>query len=81
MHRISLKDVKSLPLLNQSISTINEMLTKGEISAYDLCQKCLNRIDKTVQLNAFITQTKQIAINQSIQSDKRFKSGKYYHFN
>jgi Asp-tRNA(Asn)/Glu-tRNA(Gln) amidotransferase A subunit family amidase len=81
MQRISLKDGKSLPLLNQSIKTINELLISGQLSAYDLCLKCLERIEKTKQLNAFITITKDIAINQSIESNKRFKNGIYFELN
>ena len=75
MQRIGLKDRKSLSLLSQSISSINQMLTSGEISASDLCRKCLQRIEKTKQLNAFITVTEEMAIKQSIESDKRYKSG------
>ncbi len=81
MQRISLKNAKSLPLLNQSIKTINELLISGQLSAYDLCLKCLERIEKTAQLNAFITITKDISINQSIESNKRFKNGIYFQFN
>ncbi len=81
MHRISLKESKSVPLLNQSISVINKMLIKGELSANELCEMCLKRIEKTKQLNAFITITKEKAIKQSFESDKRFKSGQYRYEN
>ena len=76
MQMIGVKDQKSWSLLSQSISSIHQMLISGQISAYDLCQKCVQRTEKTKQLNAFVNITKEIAIKQSIESDKRYKSGR-----
>ena len=76
MERIIVKELSSNRLLSQSISSINQMLISGQISAYDLCRKCLQRIQSTKPLNAFTNITDDIAIKGSIEADIRYKSGR-----
>ena len=66
---------KQLPLLNQSISNVHNLLRKGEIVPLDLAQACLQRINDTKVLNAFITLPEELTLQQAKQSNQRFLNG------
>lgn len=76
MERIVAKELSSNRLLSQSISSIHQKLISGQISAYDLCQKCLQRIQRTKPLNAFTNITEEIAVKTSVEADNRYKIGR-----
>lgn len=66
---------KQLPLLNQSISSVNRLLQNGELSSVDLAKACLQRIKDTSVLNAFITLPEDVALQQASASAERFSKG------
>ena len=71
---------KQLPLLNQSIINVHRLLQNGEITSVDLAKACLQRINDTRVLNAFVSIDDQLSLQQASHSEQRFKNGllKYY---
>jgi aspartyl-tRNA(Asn)/glutamyl-tRNA(Gln) amidotransferase subunit A len=63
-----------LELKKQSISSIRNRISAREISAVELCQASLNRIDNLSDLNAFITLTPDTALAQARQIDRAAES-------
>ena len=62
-------------LHNHSLLQVAKQLKNSNITASELCQASLKRIEKTKTLNAFITVTKDIAYEQARESDNRFTKG------
>ncbi|KAM6972914.1 glutamyl-tRNA(Gln) amidotransferase subunit A, mitochondrial [Aplochiton taeniatus] len=62
-------------MLSLSIREISLALREGRISPTELCRKCLNRIKKTHHLNAYITVTEELAIEQAQEAESRFNRG------
>ncbi|MFW5875002.1 MAG: Asp-tRNA(Asn)/Glu-tRNA(Gln) amidotransferase subunit GatA [bacterium] len=66
----------SVDLCGLSIYKAREMLHTGEISSVDLTEAILERIrTKEPEINAFITITEQLALNQAQQADKAIANG------
>ena len=63
-------------LVNLKISEALDLLNKGEISSEDLTRAHIEEMGKARVLNAFITETPEIALAQAKESDARRKSGK-----
>lgn len=52
-------------------------LRDGSITAKDLCEKCIERLNKTQQLNAFITETVDVSRDSAAGTDKRRHKSNY----
>ncbi|KAJ8333201.1 hypothetical protein SKAU_G00420970 [Synaphobranchus kaupii] len=62
-------------MLRLTIREVSQAFREGRISPSELCQKCLNRIKKTRNLNAYITVTEEQAVEQARAADERFQRG------
>lgn len=62
-------------LIKLTIAKALEMLRKREFSALDLAHAHFAQIKKYKDLNAYVMETEDIAINMANESDKRIKSG------
>ncbi|CAL1284258.1 unnamed protein product [Larinioides sclopetarius] len=60
-------------LLNQSINKVSQLIKNKTLSVTELCSICLERINKTKDLNVFITITENIAVEQSAWVQKRLE--------
>lgn len=63
-------------LVNLTISEALDLLNKGEISSVDLTKAHLEEMAKGRMLNAYITETPELALAQAKESDERRQSGK-----
>lgn len=63
-------------LVNLTISEALEKLNKGEVSSVELTKAHLSEMEKGRILNAFITETPELALAQAKESDDRRKAGK-----
>ena len=63
-------------LVNLKISEALDLLNKGEISSEELTRAHIEEMGKARVLNAFITETPELALAQAKESDERRKSGK-----
>ncbi len=54
---------------------VRNSLKKGEFSAVELAKSYIQAMEKNRDLNAFITETSEIALKQAEESDKRIKAG------
>ncbi|XP_055027358.2 glutamyl-tRNA(Gln) amidotransferase subunit A, mitochondrial [Misgurnus anguillicaudatus] len=63
-------------MLSLSIREVSQALKEGRVSATELCKKCINQIQRTKSLNAYITITEEQAIEQAQQADNRLRNGK-----
>lgn len=50
-------------------------LKEGRLSATELCRKCINQIQRTRFLNAYITITEEQAMEQAQRADDRLRTG------
>jgi aspartyl-tRNA(Asn)/glutamyl-tRNA(Gln) amidotransferase subunit A len=67
---------KTMALCDQHASELAGMLRKGEISASELVQSVFERIDEREKtVNAFITETRELAYRQAEEADKKIKKG------
>ncbi|KAG7272577.1 hypothetical protein CRUP_024366 [Coryphaenoides rupestris] len=57
------------------ICQVSSALREGKVSPTELCRKCLNRIKKTLHLNAYITVTEELALKQAEQAEIRLLQG------
>jgi aspartyl-tRNA(Asn)/glutamyl-tRNA(Gln) amidotransferase subunit A len=65
-----------MELYNKPIHELQSLLTKGEISAVELCKSVFQRIDQVEpQIEAFITQNRAQALMQAQEADKRLATG------
>jgi aspartyl-tRNA(Asn)/glutamyl-tRNA(Gln) amidotransferase subunit A len=64
-----------LELRKQSISSIRDQISARQISAVELCQTALQRIETLSDLNAFITVTPETALAQAREIDRAAESG------
>ncbi|XP_045918564.1 glutamyl-tRNA(Gln) amidotransferase subunit A, mitochondrial [Micropterus dolomieu] len=62
-------------MLNLTIREVSLALREGRISPTELCRKCLNRIEKTRHLNAYITVTEELALTQAQEAETRLLRG------
>ncbi|MCK5295725.1 MAG: Asp-tRNA(Asn)/Glu-tRNA(Gln) amidotransferase subunit GatA [Alphaproteobacteria bacterium] len=63
-------------LTDITISKARDGLEKGEFSAVELTKAHIEAMEKTKYMNAFITETPELALKQAEKSDKRIKEGK-----
>lgn len=63
-------------LVNLTISEALEKLNKGEISSVDLTRAHIEEMAKGRVLNAYITETPELALEQAKQSDERRSAGR-----
>lgn len=63
-------------LINLTISEALESLNKGEISSVDLTRAHIEEMAKGRVLNAYITETPELALEQAKQSDERRSAGR-----
>ncbi len=63
-------------LTHQSLASALEGLEKGDFTSVELTQAHISAIEATRDLNAFITETPEIALKQAANSDERRASGK-----
>ncbi len=65
-----------MELCDRSAIQLAEMLRKGEISSREITESVFRRIDEREEtLNAFITTTPELAMEQALQADRRFQQG------
>ena len=65
-----------MELCDKSAVELSGLLKKREISARELIESVFKRIDKKeASINAYITQTRDIALKQADEADKRFADG------
>uniref|UniRef100_A0A4W4H6N5 Glutamyl-tRNA(Gln) amidotransferase subunit A, mitochondrial n=1 Tax=Electrophorus electricus TaxID=8005 RepID=A0A4W4H6N5_ELEEL len=55
---------------------VSAALRDGRMSATQLCRTCLDRIQETRCLNAYITVTEDLAMRQALEADGRLSMGK-----
>ncbi|HEY49523.1 MAG TPA: Asp-tRNA(Asn)/Glu-tRNA(Gln) amidotransferase subunit GatA [Dehalococcoidia bacterium] len=61
-----------------SIHEAHELLAKGEVSSVELTEAALQRIDEVEEkLRAFVTVTRELALEQARHADERIKSGEF----
>ncbi|MBN3311100.1 GATA amidotransferase, partial [Amia calva] len=58
-----------------SVFQVSLALREGKISPKQLCQRCLDFVKKTRFLNAYITVTEDLALEQAEKAEKRFTRG------
>ena len=63
-------------LVNLTIAEALDLLNKREVSSEDLTRAHIEEMGKAHVLNAFITETPEIALAQAKESDERRKAGK-----
>ena len=63
-------------LINLTISEALDKLNKGEISSVDLTRAHIEEMAKGRVLNAYITETPELALEQAKQSDERRSAGR-----
>jgi aspartyl-tRNA(Asn)/glutamyl-tRNA(Gln) amidotransferase subunit A len=64
--------------LQGSILEISDLLRKGAVSPVELTKDCLERIEKlNPSLNAFITVTGEMALEQARQAESEIRAGKW----
>ncbi len=65
-----------MELCDKNAVELAHLLKKREISSRELTESVLKRIDeKEASINAYITKTRDIAVKQADEADKRFASG------
>ncbi len=65
-----------MELCDLSAARLAEMLRKGEISSKKITESVFRRIDEREEtINAFITTTPELAMEQAEQADRRFQKG------
>jgi aspartyl-tRNA(Asn)/glutamyl-tRNA(Gln) amidotransferase subunit A len=62
-------------MLTAKIKQVAESLRHGSVSAVELCEACLSRLDRTAELNAFITQLPLEARQSAISAHNRIRKG------
>jgi aspartyl-tRNA(Asn)/glutamyl-tRNA(Gln) amidotransferase subunit A len=62
-------------LLKLNISEARQALDKGEFSAVELTKAYVESMEKSKDLNAYITETPELALEQAKQSDEKIKKG------
>ncbi|XP_017287219.1 glutamyl-tRNA(Gln) amidotransferase subunit A, mitochondrial [Kryptolebias marmoratus] len=62
-------------MLSLTLKEVSQAFREGRISPTELCKKCLNRIQRTQHLNAFITVTQELSLKQAQQSEIRLSQG------
>ncbi|XP_013403306.1 glutamyl-tRNA(Gln) amidotransferase subunit A, mitochondrial [Lingula anatina] len=62
-------------MLSSSLKEVINSLRNGSIQSKELCEKCIRRVQKTRELNSFITETLDIARSQASESQARQLSG------
>jgi len=66
-----------MELCDQSASELAGMLRKGEVSSREITESVFKRIDEREKtINAYITNTSEIALKQADLADKKFREGK-----
>ena len=62
-------------LLTLSARELLSLLKKREVSAQDVCESYIAQVEKIRPLNAFVTETPDVARKNAAESDKRYKDG------
>ena len=60
----------------KTVSQLSQMLEQGETTSVEIVQSYLQAIEAHSDINAYITVTKDVALQQARESDKRRKEGK-----
>ncbi|XP_052090708.1 glutamyl-tRNA(Gln) amidotransferase subunit A, mitochondrial-like isoform X2 [Mytilus californianus] len=63
-------------MLSLTLKEAVHKLRDGSITAKDLCEKCIERLNKTQQLNAFITETVDISRDSAAKTDRKRQKSK-----
>ena len=67
-----------MELYRQTIGGLHELLKKGEVSSREITESTLARIDEVEpKVNAFITQTPELALQMADEADRRIKTGDF----
>lgn len=66
----------SSSVLNSSVLKVSQLLQSGKLTASELCELCLERLQNIKGLNAFITVTADLARQQAAAADDRISRGK-----
>ncbi|XP_072408786.1 glutamyl-tRNA(Gln) amidotransferase subunit A, mitochondrial [Chiloscyllium punctatum] len=61
-----------------TLREITRAFQEGRISPTELCQRCLSLIRKTAFLNAYITVTEELAMQQATAAEQRLQRGKCF---
>ncbi|MBS0185328.1 MAG: Asp-tRNA(Asn)/Glu-tRNA(Gln) amidotransferase subunit GatA [Proteobacteria bacterium] len=61
-------------LLTYSACDLLNLLKKRDISALEVCESYISQMEKIRPLNAFVTETSDVARQNALESDKRYKS-------
>ena len=64
-----------LKLEELSIGSLRRSLESGELKAVDVCRAALERIEELGELNAFISVTKDLALNRAEVIDRAAREG------
>jgi len=56
---------------------VSQALRDGRVSATELCKQCINQIQRTRYLNAYITVIEETAMEQAKRADNRLSKGMY----
>lgn len=62
-------------IFDLSIVELADSLKKGEYTAEQVCKECINNINANKNLNALISVSEEVILNQAKESDKRIKDG------
>lgn len=65
----------TLEIRKLTISALNKRLSSGDLRAVDLCGAALDRIERLLELNAFITVTAERALGQAEKIDQAVSRG------
>lgn len=50
-------------------------MQNGQLSAKDLCELCVKRMKRIKELNVFITEMPELALNSACAADRRIMNG------
>ncbi len=63
-------------LCDRTASELAELLRRGEVSSVEVTRSCLARMDALEpRLNAFLTRTDELALEQAARADERIRAG------
>jgi aspartyl-tRNA(Asn)/glutamyl-tRNA(Gln) amidotransferase subunit A len=66
-----------MELCDKTATQLARLLAKGEVSSRQITESVFRRMDqREAEINAFITQTRELALNQADQADRRYRNKK-----
>ena len=64
-----------MELCDKTATQLARLLAKGEVSSRQITESVFRRMDqREAEINAFITQTRELALNQADQADRRYRN-------